>query len=240
MTAAVTEPRTGGGAGDGTSTPPPTGGGGGGGDGGSGRGRRRSKLPILVAAAVAVVVAVLVAVLATSKSAQDAQNQANSLLIDKPAPPIKGPPLDGGNVSLADYRGRWVLVNFFASWCVPCQQEQGDLVRFQNQHQGPGDAAILAVRFNDPDVGPIRQLMDKSGAHWAVVDAPQAKFDWGVTGPPETFLVNPQGVVVAHVVGRIYAPQMEALLGRLEATAPTGSTPTGSTPTGSTPTGSTP
>jgi hypothetical protein len=93
----------------------------------------------------------------------------------------------------------------------------------------------LAVRFNDPDVGPIRQLMDKSGAHWAVVDDPQAKFDWGVTGPPETFLINPQGVVVAHVVGRIYAPQMEALLGRLEATAPTGSTPTGSTPTGSTP-----
>jgi cytochrome c biogenesis protein CcmG/thiol:disulfide interchange protein DsbE len=233
MTAAVTEPRMGGGAGDGISSPPPTGGGGGDG-GGGGRGRRRSKLPIVVAASVAVVVAVLVAVLATSKSAQDVQNQANSLLIDKPAPPIKGPPLDGGNVSLADYRGRWVLVNFFASWCVPCQQEQGDLVHFQNQHQAPGDAAILAVRFNDPDVGPIRQLMDKSGAHWAVVDDPQAKFDWGVTGPPETFLVNPQGVVVAHVVGRIYAPQMEALLGRLEATSSTGgpSPSTGPSPGG--------
>jgi cytochrome c biogenesis protein CcmG/thiol:disulfide interchange protein DsbE len=109
------------------------------------------------------------------------------------------------------------VVNFFASWCVPCQQEQGDLVHFQNDHQASGDATILAVRFNDPDVGPIRQLMDKSGAHWPVLDDPQAKFDWGVTGPPETFVVNPKGIVVAHIVGRIYAGQMESLLGNLQA-----------------------
>jgi cytochrome c biogenesis protein CcmG, thiol:disulfide interchange protein DsbE len=213
---AVTQPRTGGGSGGDTPAPPPTGGGGGG-NGSGGSGRRRSKLPIIVALSVAVVVAVLVAVLATSKSASDVQNQANSLLINKQAPPIKGPLLDGSNSSLADYRGRWVVVNFFASWCVPCQQEQGDLVRFQNAHQAPGDATILAVRFNDPDVAPIRDLMNKSGAHWPVVDDPQAKFDWGVTGPPETFIVNPQGVVVAHIVGRIYVNQMELLLGRLQA-----------------------
>jgi cytochrome c biogenesis protein CcmG/thiol:disulfide interchange protein DsbE len=171
----------------------------------------------VAAAAVFVVVAVLVAVLATSKSAQQVQSEANSVLLSKPAPPIKGPTLDGGNASLSDFRGRWILVNFFASWCVPCQQEQADLVRFQNAHQSDGDAAILAVRFNDPDVGPIRTLMDKSGARWPVIDDPQAKFDWGVTGPPETFVVDPQGVVVVHIVGRVYASQLDGLLGRLEA-----------------------
>ena len=45
----------------------------------------------------------------------------------------------------------------------------------------------------------------------------QAKFDWGVTGPPETFVVDPQGVVVVHIVGRVYASQLEGVLGRLEA-----------------------
>jgi cytochrome c biogenesis protein CcmG/thiol:disulfide interchange protein DsbE len=174
-------------------------------------------VPLLVALCVAVVVAVLVAVLATSKTAQQVQNEVNGGLINKPAPAVAGPLLPGGRGSLTDYRGRWVVVNFFASWCIPCQQEQADLIRFQNNHQAPGDATILAVRFDDPDVGPIRALMDKSGGHWPVIDDPKAKFDWGVTGPPETFLVNPQGTVVAHIVGQVYASQLELLLGRLEA-----------------------
>jgi cytochrome c biogenesis protein CcmG/thiol:disulfide interchange protein DsbE len=194
-----------------------------------------------VAASVAVVMAILVAVLASSKQASQVQNQANSVLVNKQAPEISGPALDGSGARLSDYRGRWVLVNFFASWCVPCQQEQGDLVRFQNRHAASGDAVIFAVRFNDPDVGPIRQLMDKSGGRWPIVDDSQAKFDWGVTGPPESFLVDPRGVVVAHIVGQIYVNQLDGLLGRMEAAEPATGAPSGaagsSVPSGAVPSG---
>ncbi len=171
-----------------------------------------------MAAAVGVVVALLVAVLATSKSATQTENEASSVLIGKPAPAVSGPDMTGRTTSLATDHGKWVLLNFFASWCVPCQQEQGDLVRFQNRHSAAGDAVIFAVRFNDPDDGPINQLMDKSGGHWPIVDDPNAKFDWGVTGPPESFLVDPNGIVQAHIVGQVNASQLDALLGRLEAT----------------------
>jgi cytochrome c biogenesis protein CcmG/thiol:disulfide interchange protein DsbE len=175
-----------------------------------GGGRRR--IALWSALAVAAVVAVLIAVLATSKSAGQVQQQANSPLQGKLAPEISGPQIDGATTKLSSFRGKWVLVNFFASWCVPCQQEQGDLVRFQNRHQAAGDAVIFAVRFDDPDDGPIRQLMNKSGAHWPVVDAADAKIQWGVTGPPESFLVDPAGYVLAHIVGRVNADGLDSLL----------------------------
>ena len=67
-------------------------------------------------------------------------------------------------------RGRWVVVNFFASWCPPCQQEQPELVAFAYQHRGPGDAALVGVVFDD---APRRRaaFMRSTGATWpAVVD----------------------------------------------------------------------
>jgi cytochrome c biogenesis protein CcmG/thiol:disulfide interchange protein DsbE len=170
-----------------------------------------------IALAVGAVVAALVVLLATSKSATKEQQQANSPLLRKPAPEIAGPVIGGGTAKLSANRGKWVLVNFFASWCIPCQQEQGDLVRFQQHHQTAGDAVIFAVRFDDPEVGAIRTLMTKSGATWPVVDDPEAKIRWGVTGPPESFLVDPGGTVVAHIVGQVNAGALEGLLGQARA-----------------------
>jgi cytochrome c biogenesis protein CcmG/thiol:disulfide interchange protein DsbE len=229
MTTTVTDPYLSSGDGGGTGTLPPTGGGGGGAGGGGDGGarRRRSKAPLIVALSVGVVVAVLIAVLATSKSASDVEQQANSILIGKPAPAIQGSLFPSGTASLSQYRGKWVLVNFFASWCVPCQQEQGDLVTFQNRHLAAGDAVIFGVRFNDPDDSAIKAMMTKSGAHWPIVDDINAKFDWGVTGPPESFIVDPNGIVQAHIVGQVNANQLDSLLGRLEA----GATRVATTPT---------
>ena len=168
-------------------------------------------MPVISAIAVGCVTALLVAVLATSKNAADTGALAASPLQNKPAPNISGSALNGGNDSLFAYKGKWVVINFFASWCVPCQQEQADLVRFQNTHAS-GDAVIFGVRFDDPDIGPIHDLMDKSGAKWPIVDDPNAKITYSVTGPPETFLVSPGGIVLLHIVGPIGDAKLEDLL----------------------------
>lgn len=188
-------------------------------------------MPVISAIAVACVTALLVAVLATSKDAS--QNPAVSVtpLQNKPAPEISGPTLGGGNGALSAYKGKWVLVNFFASWCVPCRQEQADLVKFQNAHAA-GDAAVFGVRFDDPDVGPIQDLMNKSGGKWPIVDDPNAKIVYSVTGPPESFLVSPGGIVLVHIVGPITDAKLEELLNRakLVVTTPAPASPAPTTP----------
>ncbi|MGH9126793.1 MAG: TlpA family protein disulfide reductase [Acidimicrobiales bacterium] len=183
--------------------------------------RRRSRIPLVSALVVGCVAALLVAVLATSKSASDKPTVVSTPLQDKPAPDISGPLLNGGSANLYAYKGKWALVNFFASWCVPCQQEQGDLVKFQNTNAA--DTVIFGVRFDDPDIGPLNQMMSKSGAHWPVIDDPNAKIDYSVTGPPESFLVSPGGIVLVHIVGPITDPELEQILNqaKLVVTAPT-------------------
>ena len=208
--------------------------------------RRRSRIPLVSAVVVGCLAALLVAVLATSKSASQNETVVSTPLQDKPAPNISGPLLNGGNANLDSYRGKWVLVNFFASWCVPCQQEQNDLVKFQNTNAA--DLVIFGVRFDDPDVGPLNQMMSKSGAHWPVVDDPNAKIDYSVTGPPESFLVSPNGIVLVHIVGAINDPQLEQILGQAKlvvttepsaTSVPAASVPAASVPAASVPAAST-
>jgi cytochrome c biogenesis protein CcmG/thiol:disulfide interchange protein DsbE len=174
-------------------------------------------LALWIALIVAALTALLVAVLATSNSADQAQLQVVSPLQDKPAPEIAGTLLNGGSGRLSDYRGKWVLVNFFASWCIPCQQEQADLVKFENRHQAAGDAIVFAIRFDDPDEPAIRKLMNDSGAHFPVVEALDANIHWGVTGPPESFLVDPNGIVLAHIIGKVNANALDVLLAEAKA-----------------------
>src|ERR1041385_3523805 len=94
-----------------------------------------------IAVAMGVVTIALVGVLATRPSPEPAL--PNSPLLGKPAPEIVGTSLDGSAVRLSALRGRYVLVNFFASWCVSCIQEHDDLIRFSRSHSTAGDAQVL-------------------------------------------------------------------------------------------------
>lgn len=163
------------------------------------------------ASVLAVVAVVLVAVLATRPSAQDVQ--AASPLLGHPAPPLVGTGVDGSQVDLLAMRGRWVVVNFFASWCVTCHVEHPELVAFSQRHRATGDAGIIGVTFDDR-AEDAQRFLGSGGGQWpALVDGQgRVALDFGVRAPPESFLVDPNGIVVSKIVGGVTADGLDRLL----------------------------
>ena len=160
-------------------------------------------------AATVLAALVAVAILAATRPAVEA-TPFQSPLLGRAAPGFNATALDGTTVSLASYRGRFVVVNFFASWCPPCQQEMPELVRFDfQQHQHADGAALVGVVFQDSDAG-ARRFDQNWGTQWPSIPDPGGALalDYGVTSPPSTFLVDPRGRVVEAFTGPVTARQL--------------------------------
>lgn len=153
-------------------------------------------------------VAGLIAVLATRPPATE--TEVFTPLLGKPAPNIAGTTVAGRGFDLVSDRGRWIVVNFFASWCPPCQQEEPELVTFAYRHRGPGEAALVGVVYNDAPSN-AREFLAVAGATWPAVVDPggQIALRYGVRAPPETFLISPGGTVVAHIDGAVTAAYLD-------------------------------
>jgi cytochrome c biogenesis protein CcmG, thiol:disulfide interchange protein DsbE len=108
---------------------------------------------------------------------------------DDPLPRLGEP----GEASLADYRGRWVLVNFWASWCDPCRTESPDLARFHRENR---DRRFTVLGIDTQDLsGDGLAFVREFGLRYPHLRDPEgeAAEAWGTTGVPETFLVDPAG-----------------------------------------------
>jgi cytochrome c biogenesis protein CcmG/thiol:disulfide interchange protein DsbE len=178
-----------------------------------GVGRRRRRRGPWAAAGVAVTMAGLIFVLASTPTTLD--RRAASVLLGRQAPPLAGPSVTPAPFSsLSAPARRWVIVNFFATWCVPCQHEQSEFARFNQRHRNAGDVEIVMVVFHD-DVAQVQRFLRVGGGDWpAVADAGgAAALAYGVTGVPETFLVDRNGIVVTHIVGAVTADGLDRLVG---------------------------
>ena len=124
-----------------------------------------------------------------------------SALLGRAAPAWELPTLDGGTLSSSELAGRPYVVNFWASWCIPACVDEHPVLAAAHETHGE-DLVIVGVLYQD-DVSGAESFLARYGdpgyAH--LVDAAALAVDFGVTGPPETFFVDADGVVRDKQVG---------------------------------------
>lgn len=123
-------------------------------------------------------------------------------LLDRPAPGFELPSLDGGRrVALADYRGRPVIVHFWASWCIPCREEFPLLAAARDRYADEGLEVLGIVHDDGPEAA--RRFAAAYGAAWPLLlDAHETAWNaYGGVLLPITFYVDREGVVRAASYG---------------------------------------
>jgi cytochrome c biogenesis protein CcmG/thiol:disulfide interchange protein DsbE len=126
-----------------------------------------------------------------------------SPLIGKPAPQFSLPSLTDPAriVSSSDLRGHWYLFNVWGTWCVACREEHQVLLEVQKA----GLVPIIGLDWRDQDADAMGWLAQLGNpyARVAVDRDGREAVDWGVTAAPESFLVNPQGIIVYKCTGEL-------------------------------------
>jgi peroxiredoxin len=136
-----------------------------------------------------------------------------------PAPDFALPALDGGEVALGAFRGRVVLVNFWATWCKPCEDEMPAMQRLYTELGGAG-FELLAVSVDAGD-SEVRAFRDRLGLRFPILLDPdkRAAGAYHTFRFPESWLIDAEGVVVARYVGPrewddpVYVERIRKLLG---------------------------
>ena len=161
-----------------------------------------------VALAVAIVMAGLFVVLAGSDTGGD--SQVESFLIGRPAPRVVSTTLDDQPFDLSRRKGSWVVLNFFDPTCVPCVDEHPELVAFAEQQAQIDDGAELYTIINRGTPESVQAFFDDNGGDWPIVADPDGgvSVDFGVAQVPETWIIDPNGVVRARYAGAITAERV--------------------------------
>jgi cytochrome c biogenesis protein CcmG/thiol:disulfide interchange protein DsbE len=135
-----------------------------------------------------------------------------SALIGKSVPAFDLPPvagLDRPGLSSADLEGQVVLVNVFASWCVPCRAEHPLLMRLADQ-----GVAIYGINYKDKP-GQVDAWLGELGDPFRRIGADQTgrvAIDWGVYGVPETFVIDSKGRIRYKFVGPLMPQDLDQTL----------------------------
>jgi len=125
------------------------------------------------------------------------------------------PDLQGTTHSLADYKGKWVIVNYWATWCPPCQEEIPDLVDFHERHKDK-DAVVIGINFEDIGKEQLVAFVESFLISYPVLRSdPLPVTPLGpVPGLPTTYIIAPDGSPVARQVGPVTGQQLDEYIAR--------------------------
>ena len=175
-----------------------------------GSAERKRRLAPFVSLGVAAVLAALFIVLAASKA--EHPDVTSSFLKGKPAPAMISTTLDGKPFDLSRRKGSWVVLNFFQSSCLPCKAEHPELVAFAAQQKTIADGAELYTVVKDDSDANVEKWFAEHGGSWPIVkdDDGSIATAFGVAQVPETWIIDPSGIVVARYASMITADGLAA------------------------------
>ena len=175
---------------------------------------RRRLGPIVASAGIALVVfMVIVFVVASGRSTET----ADSPLLGRAAPAVTSTTYDGETFDLSRRRGSWVVLNFFNSTCVPCINEHDELVAFaDNQRDVANPAELYTVVNDDSDVA-VREFFTRNGGEWPKLrdENGTVAVAFGVARVPETWVIDPNGVVRLRITGELTTGLLDEQLASL-------------------------
>lgn len=129
-------------------------------------------------------------------------------------PELKVTTLDGKPFDLAAQRGKWVVVNYWATWCVPCIKEMPDISNFVKSRK---DVAAIGLAFEDTEASDIVAFLHKHPVVYPIaqvdVTAPPKDFD-SPKGLPTTYLIAPDGHVAQRFVGPVTAEKLNEAIAK--------------------------
>jgi thiol-disulfide isomerase/thioredoxin len=142
---------------------------------------------------------------------QNPTGRAPAARAGRAAPNFRLPDLSGAPVQLTDYRGRWVLVNFWASWCAPCRSETPDLQAFAERH--PEQVAVVGVNQQET-AGVAADFVAQYLVRYPILLDRDGLVSQGYSigrGLPISMLIDPDGVVVRVYIGRVTPEDLDAI-----------------------------
>jgi cytochrome c biogenesis protein CcmG/thiol:disulfide interchange protein DsbE len=162
---------------------------------------------------VAVVVIAFAVVLATQVGSDPRSDSNVSQLLGDPVPDFSVTTLEGAELTQQDLAGRAVIVNFWNTWCIPCEQELPALKAFYARHASEPDFVMLGIVRSDTESA-ARAYAKREGMDWVIAVDPDAvaALAFGTRGQPETYAITPDGVIVASLYAPARVRDLETML----------------------------
>ncbi|MFM7060627.1 MAG: TlpA family protein disulfide reductase [Actinomycetes bacterium] len=170
-----------------------------------------------VAIGVAVVLVALAVVLALNVGRDPRADANRSQLLGQPSPTYALETLEGARVSDESQIGRTVVVNFWNSWCIPCQQEHDALVAWWSANRDDDAVTMLGIVREDTRAA-VERYVRTEDVTWPVAMDPggRAALAFGTRGQPETYVISPSGVVVASQYGPVTVDNLDEMVAAAE------------------------
>jgi len=153
------------------------------------------KLLIILAITGLLLALAFAGLLFTQKKAKNEFSPKSSAEAKEPAPNFTLKTVDGRDFHLSDYKGKPILINFFASWCLPCREEMPVLEKIVHEY-GPKGVVFLGIAVDDTEAK-IKDFITRYGVTFPVGLDKTATIQksFGIYGIPTTYFINKQGII---------------------------------------------